>query len=96
MARTEEQIAESKERRREYMRNYKREQYKRDKTLTEKAKMYYTAKKCTDVTLDEVKKFPCMKSDFAKILNHCRKIQKSHPEDLKTFLLQVLEDIDES
>jgi hypothetical protein len=87
---TEEENITSKEKRKIYMREYKRKQYKsKREEITEANKIYYLTKS-TDLCLDEINKFTVSKSDFSKALCILRKLDERHPEELKSFLLDFV------
>jgi hypothetical protein len=95
MPRTEEQIQQSKERRRTYMREYKRNQYKTNgHEISENNKKYYIAKTGKGITLEEINRFSVMATDFAKVTCLLRKIQLCHPDVLKDFLQEYIETLE--
>lgn len=86
---TPEQNEASRERRRVYMREYKRKQYADSKNdISEVNKMQYLKSKLKDddTIINELECVSVCKSDFGKILCLFKKIDSQHPGELKTFL----------
>lgn len=87
---TAEQQEQAKERRREYMREYKRKQYEtKRKEISEANKIHYLKTK-KNLSTDEIDQFQVCKSEFGKILCLCKKINIDHPSELKSFLTNYL------
>lgn len=83
---TDEQKQDALERRREYMREYKRRTYKdKKRDLSELNKKYYLVRS-KDITLDEVNNFTSCGVEFGKIQVTLNTLFQSHPDDVKEFL----------
>ena len=80
--RTEEEIQEAKEKRRAYMRDYKRKQYAKDKdNINCKQKIYYHKKTNPGLKTEALKTFTVMQHEFTKV--YCN---MEYPDVLKEYL----------
>ena len=85
--RTEEEIQEAKEKRRAYMRDYKRKQYAKDKdNINCKQKIYYHKKTNPGLKTEALKTFTVMQHEFTKVYCNMEKIRSEHPDTLKEYL----------
>ena len=84
----------NKEKRRTYMREYKRRQYElnREQSNTNQ-KIYYHIKNNPNVDLEEFKNISVMRAEFVKVICNLQKIKEQHPNVLKEYLTKYLEDI---
>ena len=91
---TQEQIDLAKEKRKLYMREYKRAQYEKNKTDTNtKQKIYYHIKNNPDVNMEQIKQFNVMIPEFTKIICTLHKIKENHPDVLKEYLQNYILDM---
>ena len=85
---------EIKEKRRIYMREYKRKQYETNREQSnDNQKVYYHMKHNPNIDLDDLKSITVMKSEFIKLICNLSKIKENHPIVLKEFLEKYVEDI---
>jgi predicted metal-dependent hydrolase len=91
MVRTEEQIEQSKQKRRDYMRDYKRKQYEQDREQTNiNQKLYYYQKKFPHICFENIKPLNVMQAEFSKVQIDLQKIKDEHPNVLKEYLTDYL------
>ncbi len=91
---TAEEIQLAKEKRRMYMREYKRKQYADNKFQTNmKQKLYYHQKHNPNVNLNDLKQITVMRAEFIKVLCNLQKIKEHHPDMLKEYLIKYIQDL---
>lgn len=84
---TEEEKLEAKEKRKIYMREYKRRSYNKDKnSVIEYQRVRHFLKSNPNITKEDTESFSVMKADFMKLLCQIKKIQEVCPDELQEFL----------
>ena len=88
---TPEEIEIQKEKRRVYMRNYKRKQYaEHHEQMKETQRLYYHTKINKKLNPEPIQKFPLMSVEFTKALYNLNKIKDIYPEELLKFMTDYL------
>jgi len=81
--RTPEQLLEAKERRKVYMREYKRQEYaNKNELMKSKQRIYYHTKNSNM----DIPMFDIMPLEFTKLTVCLNKIKSEHPDELKEYL----------
>ncbi len=84
---TPEEIAIQKEKRRIYMRNYKRKQYaEKREQMKETQRLYYHTNINKGINREQIQKFDIMPVEFTKALSNLNKIKGTCPEELRKFM----------
>ena len=89
---TPEEIAIQKEKRRVYMRNYKRKKYAENhEQMKEMQRLYYHIKINKRLHSEPILKFAVMSVEFTKALYNLNKIKDIYPEELLKFMTDYIE-----
>jgi len=91
---TAEEIQLAKEKRRTYMREYKRKQYANNQEQSKLSqKIYYHNRLNPDLNLNHAAQFTVMEPEFFKVVCNLQKIKEHHPDVLREYLEKYLQDM---